>query len=191
MWIGLGLAQAQKYEVGGSYGGAFTSTASGNNVSDSPTNAGTWMAGGGLKFNKKFGALFNYGRTLNSQIYTNPPLMFRVQGTVTEYSGTFVVTPFSLKGKIEPFFDAGAGALKFYPKETTVEGGFFPIGAGTQTRPVFIYGLGLDYKLIYKVSLRAQYRGLFYSAPNYGVPQLTTSAHAHMAEPMVGLVFKF
>ena len=42
------------------------------------------------------------------------PLIYRVQDTISEYSGAYVFS-FLQSPKIEPFVFAGAGALTFYP----------------------------------------------------------------------------
>ncbi|MBA3913496.1 MAG: outer membrane beta-barrel protein [Acidobacteriales bacterium] len=189
--IGSASAQAQRFALAANYGGALSKSSSGDNITLSPTQAGTFLGSGQARIASKLAIQINYGRTLNSQIYQNGAFNFRVQGTITEYSGALVFTPWSAKGRIEPFFDAGAGALRFYPKFTFVNTTAIPIGAATQTRPTFTYGAGIDYRLLHGFSFRLQYRGLFYSAPNYNVAQLTTSSYGHVAEPTVGIVFKF
>ncbi len=60
--------------------------------------------------------------------------------------------------------------------------------------PVGEYGFGADYhpsKLPNFMSLRFQYRGLVGHAPGYKNPILATNSLINIAEPQVGLVFKF
>jgi hypothetical protein len=60
--------------------------------------------------------------------------------------------------------------------------------------PVGEYGLGADYhpaQLPNFMSLRLQYRGLVGHAPGYKNPILATNNVINIAEPQVGLVFKF
>ena len=174
--FGSASAEAQRFALDANYGGALSKSSSGDNVTLSPTQSGTFLGSAQAKIASKLAIQVNYGRTLNSQIYQSGALNFRVQGTITEYSGALVFTPWSAKGRIEPFFDVGAGALRFYPKFSFVNTNVTPIGAATQTRPAFTYGAGLDYRLLHGFSFRLQYRGLFYSAPNYNIAQLTTSS---------------
>jgi len=42
-----------------------------------------------------------------------------------------------------------------------------------------------------RFALRLQYRGFIYKAPSFDVPGISTDARGHIAEPSVGLVFKF
>ncbi|HEX8812445.1 MAG TPA: hypothetical protein VF742_10675, partial [Terracidiphilus sp.] len=108
-----------------------------------------------------------------------------------------------------PFFLVGAGALGFNPRSTWV---FFPnlqpnnvpnhqqinVNAQSQYEAALLYGGGVDYKLPWKFALRLQYRGLYYDNPNFKVNTLNGGAisfvagnRGHMAEPSVGLVFRF
>ena len=68
----------------------------------------------------------------------------------------------------------------------------------SQTEAALLYGGGVDYKLPWKFALRLQYRGLYYNNPNFKVNTLNGGAisfvagnRGHMAEPSVGLVFRF
>jgi hypothetical protein len=112
--------------------------------------------------------------------------------------------------KFQPFVLAGGGALIFSPSSTWV---FFPnlpdnmpdrvevnLGASKQTQLAFLYGVGVDYKLprFSRLSLRMQYRGFLYKAPDFNVNQNSgsqvnffTGARGHMAEPSIGFVFRF
>jgi hypothetical protein len=41
------------------------------------------------------------------------------------------------------------------------------------------------------VALRAEYRGLVYSAPDFGLTALNTNTVTHTAQPSAGIVFRF
>ena len=56
---------------------------------------------------------------------------------------------------------------------------------------VFSYGGGVDYPVVKHVSLRAEYRGLVYIAPDFGISGLNTDKITHTAQPSAGLVFRF
>ena len=67
-----------------------------------------------------------------------------------------------------------------------------------QTELAYLYGAGVDYRLPWRFALRLQYRGLLYKAPDFKVNPITGSAvnfstgsKGHMAEPSIGLVFRF
>lgn len=96
-----------------------------------------------------------------------------------EYAWTYPAT-----GPIRPFFLAGAGFIHYVPlvNQSTQ-------GASTQTRPTFVYGGGLDFKISNRWSIRAEYRGLFYRMPDYNL--ITVGKFNHNAVPDIGLVMHF
>jgi len=58
------------------------------------------------------------------------------------------------------------------------------------TKPVFVYGAGLDWGLLPHIGLRFQYRGNLYKAPNLTKLYTSTSAFTRTAEPMIGVYFR-
>ena len=150
--------------------------------------------------------MFNYGRAKNSQIYQSID-NFHVLTNISEYTGAYVFSPFR-KSKFEPFVFAGGGWLTFSPRTTWV---FFPplannvpnniqveLGAVKQSELAVLYGVGTDYKLPWRFAVRLQYRGLFYREPDFKVDSgsgssvsFFTGARGHMAEPSIGIVFRF
>jgi outer membrane immunogenic protein len=176
-----------------SLGEAFSKQSSGNGVVLSPTNNPTIFGTARLRVGKKSSIELTIGKLSNSQNYNSPPFTYSIPTSITEVTGAFVYSPFAIK-KFEPFLLAGAGVLRFYPSYyADVEGNPFPLNAQTQTRPAFLYGVGLDYKAYWKFAVRVQYRGLFYRAPDFSVTgvNLNPEANGHLAEPSVGLVFRF
>jgi len=82
--------------------------------------------------------------------------------------------------------------LRFYPNQTSINGFAVTLYPATQTKPTFVYGGGVDYNVFTQhVALRLQYRGLLYKAPDYKFPGFFTGDSGHMAEPSIGVVFKF
>lgn len=144
----------------------------------------------------------NYARVKNSQNYVSGVSDYRIQGLISEFTGAYVFS-FLQSDKLEPFVFGGGGVLVFNPNITQINTVATSIGAVRQTKPVFLYGAGVDYKvfsivpiisrspLSSNVALRLQYRGLVYKAPSFNVQNLFTGAEGHMAEPSVGLVVKF
>ena len=110
----------------------------------------------------------------NTQQFFAPTGLSRIQANVHQATAGFVVslpTPRNLQ--ISPYLRFGSVA-----------------GAERQATGVFSYGGGADFPLVRHVSLRAEYRGLVYSAPDFGLRNLSTNAVTHVAQPSAG-VFRF
>ena len=189
----IGSAQEQgRFDVSIGGAGVFskTSTSSNGTVTLKPTSSGAILATFRYRFNRMHGIEGNIGHTMNSQVFFIPPDNYRIHAGVTEYSGAYVFSPFQT-ARIEPFLFGGAGALRFNPGTTSIDGFQSAFGAAKQTSLAFLYGGGVDYHLWRFLGLRLQYRGLIYKAPNFTVPILFTGAKGHMAEPTAGIVVKF
>jgi opacity protein-like surface antigen len=206
----LALCQTQgHYDASFNSALIFTRSSDANAVQQSATIAANYFGTFRLRLNKKSknSLIFNYGYAKNSQVYqTN--FNYHQLDTIHEYTAAYVRN-FYEKGKFQPFFLIGAGALGFYPRSTWV---FFPpiqpnnipnniqinVNATSQWEPAILYGGGVDYALPWKFALRLQYRGLIYNNPSFNVNNLNNSAisfvsgyRGHMAEPSIGLVFRF
>ena len=90
--------------------------------------------------------------------------------------------------RISPYLLAEGGALVFDPT-----GNAFGTVAGAQrqTTGLFVYGGGADFPVVKHVSLRAEYRGLVYDAPDFGLRVLDSNKVTHTAQPSAGIVFRF
>jgi opacity protein-like surface antigen len=87
-------------------------------------------------------------------------------------------------GKLRPFALVGIGLLLTEPVS----------GESLTTKsnePVYVYGAGLDWKLVPHLGLRFQYRGNVYKAPNITAVYGSNGSFTHTAEPMIGVYFKF
>lgn len=192
----VSLAAAQEdvghFDVSFGWGAVFNKTSSNatTGVTVSPTNSGMILGTFRFRFNRMNAIEVNGARSDNSQIYSLGPNDYRVQTSVTEISGAYVLSPFHFE-KIEPFLLAGGGALRFYPNNQYIDGNVSPFGAAQQTSMAFLYGGGVDYRLWKRLGLRLQYRGLIYKEPTFHVTQFFTGTKGHMAEPSVGIVFNF
>ena len=203
----LGISQ-DKGHFEASVNGAvvFTKTSNGNGVQHSATIGPDYFGTFRLRLKPKHSLIFNYGRAKNSQVYqTN--FDYHVVTSTSEYSGAYVYNFFT-KGKFEPFVLVGAGALRFNPQSTWLVLPDFVVGvpnrvqinlnATKQTNLAYLYGAGVDYRLPWRFALRLQYRGLLYNAPDFKVNpssgsavNFSTGGKGHMAEPSIGLVFRF
>jgi opacity protein-like surface antigen len=180
------------FDASVAWGAAFSKTSSNafNGVTISPTNAGMIFGTFRFRFNRTHGIELNIGRTNNSQVYILGSNDYRVQTTITEYSGAYVFSPFHFQ-KVEPFALAGGGVVRFDPGNQFINGNASPFGATLQTSMAFLYGGGMDYRVWKRIGLRLQYRGLIYKEPTFHLTQFFTGARGHMAEPSVGIVFNF
>ncbi len=61
----------------------------------------------------------------------------------------------------------------------------------SSNEPVYVYGAGLDFRLVPHLGLRFQYRGNVYKAPEITTAFGSNGAFTHTAEPMIGAYFKF
>ena len=185
-----GWGQDGKFDVSVSGAGVFSKQTSGNGVVLTPTENAGVLAGLDMHLSPATALQVNFGHADNSQKYAAGGLDFRVLTTITELSGALVVTPIR-KDRYRVFAFGGAGALFFNPNSSLIDETPQFIGASRQSRVGILYGGGVDYNLVSHWALRLQYRGLFYSPPNFKVANLFTGGRGHLAEPAIGLVFNF
>ena len=198
----VGLGQDNRYDVSLGGAGVFSKQSTGNGTTQTPTQSGAFLATGRVRFTPRSSIEVNYARTKNSQNYVSGVNDYRIQGVISEFTGAYVFS-FHQTEKLEPFVFGGGGILVFNPTLTLINTVQTGVGATRQTKPAFLYGAGVDWKVFSilpiisqsahasNVALRLQYRGLVYKAPDFGVPNLFTGARGHMAEPSIGLVVKF
>jgi opacity protein-like surface antigen len=178
------LAQNGNSEVSANFTGNFQKQANGFGVIDSSTDAGGFLLSYRYHFNRWSAVEGNYGNTLFSQVYNSGTVtQARVQEATFAYVFTFGV---DREARFRPFLEAGTGALFFSP---TVAGSTAP--SISQNRPALLYGGGVQYKLTHGFSVQAGYRGLIYTAADFSVPTQVTNAKTNMAEPYVGVSFRF
>jgi hypothetical protein len=161
----------------------FTSTASGNGITDTATKAG----GGGAALRHSYhwwlGYEAGYQYTRFTEKYTGQILGY--QHNQHELSGSYLVHGAKAFG-VEPFATAGLSAVIFSP---SLNGGQ---NVPWQGRPGINFGAGINYPLATgHFGLRLQYRGVYYKAPDFGRPALTTNAWRLTSEPMVGVYVRF
>lgn len=184
--------ELQRFELSLNGAGVFSRTTTSSNgvVIDRPTKSLEIFGTVQYRFTPKHSLELNIGHTNNSQIFTLPPDSFRISSAITEYTGAYLLTPFTMK-RLEPFLLAGAGGLRFKPGNSYIDGFQAPFGAAQQTSLAFVYGGGADYRLWRRLILKLQYRGFIYKVPDFKVQSLFTGARGHMAEPSLGLAVKF
>jgi len=184
--------EVERFNFSLSGAGVFSksSTSPDGSLTLKPTNSAAEIGSFRWRLNHLNGLEVNIGHTMNSQVYLLSPNSFRVATGITEFSGDYVLSPMKTE-RWEPFLFGGAGVLRFNPGNTYINGLLSSFPVKQQTALSFLYGAGTDYRLWRFLSLRLQYRGLIYKAPNFGQPNLATHAKGHLAEPAVGIVVKF
>jgi len=99
-------AQDNTYEISLGGSAVFSKQSTGNGTVLTPTNSAAVLVTGRYRFTEHSSVELNYSHTSNSQIYFSPPLTYRIQGTIAEYSGAYVFS-FHQTPRVEPFVFAG------------------------------------------------------------------------------------
>jgi opacity protein-like surface antigen len=86
-------------------------------------------------------------------------------------------------GNLRPFGVLGVGVLFNQPVGGQTD-------TTSSTKPVFVYGAGLDWGLVPHLGLRFQYRGNLYKAPDLTTLYGSSGAFTHTAEPMIGIYLR-
>lgn len=175
-------------EVGVQGTGFFTKDSQQNGTRQHSTDAGGFLVNYRFHINGWLAAEASYGYARNTQENFTPGGNFGIQANVHQATGAVVANlPVSV-ARMRPYLLAGAGALVFDPTGNT-EG--LVSGAQRQARPTFVYGGGVDYRLVRHAALRLEYRGYVYNRPDFGIAALSSSVTTHTAQPSAGLVFHF
>jgi len=76
------------------------------------------------------------------------------------------------------------------PLATPVYSGSTP-GVASQSRPAFVYGVGVDFPAFSHFYFRVEYRGLGYKTPDFQQTGLQTNAYSFLSEPSFGVAYRF
>ena len=183
------VAQESRSEVSLQGTGFFTKDTTGQGTTERSTNTGGFLVGYRYHFNRWLAAEAVYGYDRNTQHYFASSGLSRIQANVHQATGGFVVrVPAPARLRISPYVLAEGGALVFDPTNNAFG---TVLGAQRQATGVFAYGGGADFPLVKHVALRAEYRGLVYNAPDFGLSTLNTNTITHTAQPSAGIVLHF
>jgi len=183
------LAQENRSEISLQGAGLFTSSTMGNGTAYSATESGGVLGTYRYHLSRWISVEGAYGYSVNTQKYSLSAGAFRIQSGIHDFTGSLVLNlPSHHHSRINPYLLAGGGALRFAPTNDQFN---TLSGAQGQTRGAFVYGAGVNYGIYKGLSLRAEYRGLVYSNPDFGFGALATNAVTHAAVPTVGLSFRF
>jgi len=183
------LAQDTHSEVSLNVAGFFPKDATAAGVTDAPSSAGGLLADYRFQFNRWNAAEANYSYTRFNQIYSysGQSSTTSAQANIHEVSLAYVFTfGRPANARIRPFAEAGVGGLLFAPVTSASVA-----GASTQGRFAPMYGGGVDVKVTGRLSLRAGYRGVLYQAPDFSIATQVTNQWTHLAEPYLGISFRF
>jgi len=154
--------------------------------SNDATKSGGLLVGYSYQFSRWFGAEANYGYTRNSQNFITLGGPSSLQADFHEVTGALVAhIPVNVRS-VRPYVLGGGGALVFDPTEKSIV-----TGAERQTRGAFVYGGGADFDITKNFGVRAEYRGLVYKVPDFGLDRLNLDKFSHLAQPSVGFFVRF
>jgi hypothetical protein len=115
---------------------------------------------------------------------TFPASPFAVQTNASEYTVGYVAHLPSLLG-FQTFAGAGGGSMAFRP--TPLGGQNLP----SRARLALYYDVGAEDQLSRYFGIRAQFRQVFYKAPDFGATYLALDQRTITSEPSVGFYIKF
>lgn len=157
------------------------------------TKSGGFLIGYRYHLNSWFALQGDYGYTRDTQKFFDPFFgETDIQANIHQLTGEAVITA-PASSRVRPYGLAGIGGLFFRPTDSP-SNNFIGIGNGSgnnQTKPAFVYGGGVDFDLSKYLALRAEYRGLVYKIPDFQIPGLASDNFTHLAQPSVGLVWRF
>ena len=185
----VAAAQENRSEISLQGGGIFHGSTTGNGTSYSATDSGSVLGTYRYHLNHWISFEGAYAYNMDSQKYSGTSGAFRIQSGIHQFSGNLILNlPSQHHSRFNPYVLVGGGALLFAPTSNQ----FNTIsGAQSQTRGMFSYGAGFNYGIYKGLSLRAEYRGLVYTTPDFGFGALATNSVTHTAIPTVGLGFRF
>jgi outer membrane immunogenic protein len=150
------------------------------------TKSGGFLVGYSYQFHRWAGVEGNYGYTRNTQRYFGSAGETGIRSNIHQITGAFVLHVPVETTAVKPYALAGTGALVFDPADevriTT---------ADQQTRATFLYGGGLNFHVARNVGIRAEYRGFIYKTPDFKNPTLDLGKVTHLAQPSLGIFFRF
>jgi len=157
------------------------------------TKSGGFLVGYRYHLNSWFAVQGDYGYTRDTQKYFDPFFgETDIQANIHQLTGEAVISAPS-SSRVRPYGLAGVGAVFFRPTNS-LDNNFIGIGQGSgnnQTKPAFVYGGGVDFDMTRYMALRAEYRGLVFKIPDFQLPGLASDNFTHLAQPSVGLVWRF
>jgi opacity protein-like surface antigen len=131
----------------------------------------------------------NYGITYQNTLkYVFPQCPNGVKVLVrTQEASAAYVRSFSYK-KLNPFVEAGPGALIFLPVRNT---GTTSLDVKQQTAIGGLYGAGVAYEISPSFDIRAEYRGFVTKVPTFSESTFATNKWFNVFNPAIGVAYHF
>ena len=181
LWLAA-WAQERPYELTLQSSGWFFSHPIGPEITSKPTNSGGFLVG--FRFNtlRWFAIGADYEAFKNTYKYLRTATEFTSVNASTHSIKGYGVFKLPSPIIVRPYAMIGAGMMIIELHGNSLN---------DQTRAAFMYGGGFDVPLVRRVSLRCEYRGLFYHVPDFKVDTLHVGARIHAVAPSVGLAITF
>jgi opacity protein-like surface antigen len=193
LFIAAGFAQDFKSEFSVQGTANLPKNSTNIDIPHDATKSGGFLIGYRYHLNPWFAIQGDYGYTRDTQKYFDPFFgETDIQTNIHQLTGEAVITAPS-SSRVRPYGLAGVGAVFFRPTNS-VDNNFIGIGNGSgnnQTKPAFVYGGGVDFDITKYMAFRAEYRGLVFKIPDFQLPGLASDNFTHLAQPSVGLVWRF
>ena len=193
LFIASGVAQDFKSEFSVQGTANLPKNSTNIDIPHDATKSGGFLVGYRYHLNPWFALQGDYGYTRDTQKYFDPFFgETDIQANIHQLTGEAVIsTPSS--SRVRPYGLAGIGGLFFRPTNS-LNNNFIGVGQGSgnnQTKPAFVYGGGVDFDISKYLAFRAEYRGLLFKIPDFQLPGLASDNFTHIAQPSVGLVWRF
>jgi len=194
LFVASGVAQDFKSEVSIQGTANLPKDSTNINLPHDATKSGGFLIGYRYHLNSCFAVQGDYGYTRDTQKYFDPFFgETDIQANIQQLTGEAVITAPS-HSRVRPYALTGIGGLFFRPTNSENNVAFVGIGNNTgnnQAKPAFVYGGGVDFDISRFLALRAEYRGLLYKIPDFQLPGLASDNFTHLAQPSIGLVWRF
>lgn len=179
--------QLNRLDLGLAGVGEFRSTVTGTNYQGVSLTQGATNAFGALvtiRYTRSplVGAEFNYTFARHTETFS--AYIGGVQANTSEYTVGYVAHAPQIFG-VRPFGAAGAGVTAFSPTQ------YAGSGLPERARATYYYAVGAEAPVLTHVGIRAQFRELFFLAPDFGQNYLTITQHTTAIEPAVGIYLHF
>ena len=193
LFIASGFAQDFKSEFSVQGTANLPKNSTNIDIPHDATKSGGFLVGYRYHLNPWFALQADYGYTRDTQKYFDPFFgETDIQANIHQLTGEAVISAPS-SSRVRPYGLAGIGGLFFRPTNSP-DNNFIGIGNGSgnnQTKPAFVYGGGVDFDITRYMAFRAEYRGLLFKIPDFQLPGLASDNFTHIAQPSVGLVWRF
>ena len=180
------LAQEGRSQINLQGTGVIIKDSDSGGLTQQATRSGGFLVGYSYQFHRWAGVEANYGYSRNTQKFSGTAAETAIQSDIHQITGAFVLHVPVETPIVKPYALAGTGVLVFDPTDNVRIA-----GADQQSRAAFVYGGGLDFEVAHTFGIRAEYRGFVYKAPDFKIGTLDLDKFTHLAQPSVGIFFRF